>query len=157
MKKITIVFFISLFITIGCASRKTEKNKKIESIELKQSEKEISDSSRVIKKEIQIRELTEYWEIKPADSSKPMLINGNIYENAILSNFKKENETKYKEKDSIRKSKEKTLIKDIKSTIKEEVKKTDKEGSRYVIIYYFVVGIALLITYFFLKQKYNNK
>ena len=153
MKKIMLTALLCGAVLFGCGTRKKEvseieiKSKKIQAFDV------FIDCTAVKTINVDLHQVSDQWTAKPVDNSKPMVINGKAYENAILTNEKKQTSKKYVSNDSIKKkTKNKSNIQEQTST---EVmnSKINRDGSKMIFIYWSIIAIILFVVYWIMNKR----
>lgn len=140
-----LILIISVLLLVSCGSRKVNVSKLNTEIKVDSSVVIKIDGTYVKQNDIVIDEIAEEFEYKPADTSKPMIINGKIYKNTIIRTIKKNKSTIDKTKvESKVSSTKKINIK--KAATKKTIEKSSKKASSYGIL--ILIGcIGLLCIY----------
>jgi len=156
MKKVFVLILIgSLF--FGCKSRKVERDKstlKTNKIEQKDISK---DSNAVIKTNVKIFKSSGIWRFKPIDSTKPMVINGQEFDNAEVENEETKEEKTINKTDSVTTKKIDKSKTEEKEEIKLNKKAVDVENQSYILYYFAGVGLLLVIIYYFIINRKKPK
>ena len=149
MKKI---FIILALLIVSCASRKVAIAKEdikatVDSISVTKT-----DGTYVKQTNLFINESVDEVEYKPADTSKPMVVNGVKYFNTIIK-------SKKTKKSIVDTTKVKSIIKiDKKVSVKKEIKKTslnkkiDKKANYWMYLW-FLIPVAIIIV----LERYGKK
>jgi hypothetical protein len=145
-----LILIISLFLLISCGSRKVNLSKLNTEVKVDSSVVIKIDGTYVKENDIVTNISTEEIEYKPADTSRPMVIDGVVFKNVIIKKRKdytrKVDKTKEVEKtSSVKKLNVKRL--DVK---KSSVKAIDKK-TNYLILLWLLLPIVLI--YLLWKNK----
>lgn len=128
-----LILIISILLLVSCGSRKVNVSKLNTEIKVDSSVVIKIDGTYVKENDIVIDETAEEFEYKPADTSKPMVINGKIYKNTIIRSIRKNKSTIDKTKvESKVFSVKKISVK--KAATKNTVEKSSKKASSYGIL-----------------------
>lgn len=149
MRYIVIPLLLVLF---SCGVRKVELNK--ESIKVKTDSVAVTvvDGTYVDKTNIQVEEKAEEIEYKPADSLKPMVINGKQYINTIIRikrNNKKLLDTS-KVESTLKINKKVNVKKDNKKDVK--VKNTEKKPNYWMYLWFLIPVVIIMVL-----EKYGKR
>lgn len=150
-----LILIISLFLLISCGSRKVNISKLNTEIKVDSSVTVKIDGTYVKENNLITNVSIEEFEYKPADTSKPMVIDGIIFKNVIIKKKKgntyKADKTKEVEKTSfVKKLNVKRL--DVKKSL---VKVTEKKNN-YLIFLWLLLPIILIYLLYRYKSKINN-
>lgn len=151
MAKHLILIFLSLSL-FSCASRKVAINKNQVEIHIDSSSVEKKDSVSVVQNAISIKEDIHEMEVVPIDTTKPLVIDGKKYFNAIIRIKKTRRDTVDSSKSTIAVSsnKQTTLKKDVKS--KTYSKAVDKKVNNFVYLWLLLIpAIAWIVRKFVFK------
>lgn len=149
MKKI---FIILALLTMSCASRKVAIAKENIKVTVDSTSVTKADGTYVKQTNLFINESVDEVEYKPADTSKPMVVNGIKYFNTIIK-------SKKIKKSIIDTTKVKSVIKiDKKVSVKKAIKvnkaekKIDKKANYWAYLW-FLIPIVIIIA----LEKYGKK
>jgi PBP1b-binding outer membrane lipoprotein LpoB len=143
MKNILII--LSAFVIFGCASRKVSKTEVKETTEVKaiDTSKKVTNTQK-FERSVDTSTVNEF-EIVPIDITKPMVVNGKTYTNAILKR-KVTKLNKVVEVDTkVAEIEQKGVSVDSKQVIETEVKQTErKSGVSWWWLLFLLIPIAYL-------------
>lgn len=149
MKKL---FIILALLTMSCASRKVAIAKENIKVTIDSTSVTKTDGTYIKQTNLFINESVDELEYKPADTSKPMVVNGVKYFNTIIK-------SKKTKKSIVDTTKVKSVIKiDKKVAIKKAIKinkiqkKIDKKANYWMYLW-FLIPIAIIIA----LEKYSKK
>jgi hypothetical protein len=140
-----LILIISILLLVSCGSRRVNISRLNTEIKTDSSVVVKIDGTYTKESDIVIDEATEELEYKPADTSKPMVINGRTYKNTIIKSIRKNKVTVDKTKvESIILVAKKISIKKV--AIKKAIEKSSKKANGYGILI-LIVCLVLLFTY----------
>jgi hypothetical protein len=147
-QKLLYIIFFSVCIS-SCASRKVAITKTKTEINIDSSVVEKKDSTIVVKNGLSITEDIDEVEVVPIDTTKPIIIGGKTYFNAILRIKKTKRQVTDTTTSIVSHSQEKTV--NLKKQIKKQdfAKKIDKSFN-----YYYLLLIPLLVLVYLKFKKF---
>jgi hypothetical protein len=148
-QKLLYIIFFSVCIS-SCVSRKVAITKTKTEINIDSSVVEKKDSTTVVKNGLSITEDIDEVEVVPIDTTKPIIVGGKTYFNAILRIKKTKRQVIDTTKSIVSHSQEKTV--NLKKQIKKQdfSKKIDKSFNYFSFLW---VALVLLLVYVFFKFK----
>jgi hypothetical protein len=143
------LIILSAFVIFGCASRKVNKSETKETTEVKEIDttKTVTNTQK-FERSVDTSTVSEF-KIVPIDITKPMVVDGKTYTNAILKrkvtkvNKVVEIDTKVAEIES------KGVSNEVKQVIQTEVKQTERKNTKLWWLWFL-----LLIPIYFIYRKY---
>jgi len=147
------LIILSAFVLCSCSTRKVNKTEVKETTEVKaiDTSKTITNTQK-FERSVDTSTVNEF-EIVPIDITKPMLINGKTYKNAILKrkvtklNKVVEIDTKVAQIES------KGVSNEVKQVIEKEVKETERKG---MPLYWWLIIVACLVLVFLIYRNLKD-
>lgn len=153
MKKITLL--LTAIVLTSCATRKvdTQINKKDSTAVTSSKEVTQTKTDSVSQTVIIDNTVTDEIEIKPLDSTKPLIVNGKTYFNAVLRYKKQSNDIRTNQSIKVAKNELKEVKKNsnLKVTTKDKVKKT--EVVRFPL--WWIIILVLLGGGYYVYRRYR--
>jgi hypothetical protein len=147
-KLIILSLILSIF-TTSCSTRKVSKSETKETTEVKEIDttKTVTNTQK-FERSVDTSTVNEF-EIVPIDITKPMIVNGKSYTNAILKR-KVTKVNKVVEIDTkVAEIEQKGVSNDVKRVIETEVKQTERKNTKL-----WWLWLLLLIPIYFIYRKY---
>jgi hypothetical protein len=142
MKKYLILL---LFVLVGCASRKVDRQKteNKETVKIDSTVKIIEKETIKIdtKKDIEESDIT----YTPIDNKLEFIINGKTYKNVQISHKKKKDNTIVIEDKIVDKKQDIAVIKEVKHRKNEVIKKIDKKANYFVYLWLLLIPVFYVI------------
>lgn len=151
--KTKIVAVLCAAFLASCGARKTEK----EQTHVKSEKVSETEEKEVVKTEsnltIDYDVINKRFTVKPVDNSKPMTVNGNTYENAILSEEIEKNNTKLRHEDIKSLERFKTSIANDSLEINAKKKDTDRKESKLPMLATLIILVVFVLFLIHIRTK----
>lgn len=151
-----IVLLIASVFLFSCASRKLNKEEKVEEKTTVEVVKQIDSTKEETKTEIKFNVETCEIEVTPIDSTKEFVVNGKKYFNARIKIKNKKDNTLYVKDNKVSKTSKKQSNIAIKETKKEKTKAVDKK-SILSWQFYLIFWILILLIIIGLYRKFKDR
>ena len=152
MKKVLYIL-VSCSLAVGCATRKadTQINKKDSTAVTSTKEVTQSKSDSTATTVTVDNTVTYEIEIKPLDSTKPLIVNGKSYFNAILRYKKQSNDVRTKQEIKVAKNERKEVKTNSKARVQSKEKEKHVKAVRFQWWWWLIVLLAVAV-YLVLKK-----
>ena len=146
MKKVLYIL-VSCSLAVGCATRKadTQINKKDSTAVTSTKEVTQSKSDSVAQTVTIDNTVTDEIEIKPLDSTKPLIVNGETYFNAVLRYKKQTNDVRTNQAVKVAKNEGKEVKTNSKARVQSKEKEKHVKAVRFQWWWWLIVLLAVAV------------